>query len=189
MLECTYDGLEYADDVHDITLRIPKGAVTVGQKIHFEVAVTMYGPFRFPENMQPISPILWLCLLEEDSELLEPFQIIIPHYLTGITKDKYQYHQICFVKACHNESVFENDQINYIFHQCDTKPQFASYGGKSFGILISKHCCFYCLLANSTKETVRDSEYTLSRVERCPGPQTNEIYFLVTYFLSSCLKV
>ena len=73
LLECDCNGLEYTDDVHDITFRVPKGAVNVDQKIHFEVAVAMHGPFKFPENTQPISPIVWLCLLEENTELLKPF--------------------------------------------------------------------------------------------------------------------
>ena len=188
LLECTHDGLEYTFDAHDITFSVPEGAVTAGQNIHFEMAIAMYGPFKFPENTQPISPIVWLCL-EEDIELLKPFQISIPHYLTGITEDRYQYHQVCFVKASHSDYVLKGNQINYIFRQCDAKPQFASCGDKTFGVLISKHCCFYCLMANSTKEVINDSEYTLSRVERRVGPQTNEVYFLVTYFLRSCLKV
>ena len=189
LLECDCDGLDYTDDVHDITFRVPKGAVSVGQKIHFEMAVAKYGSFSFRENTQPISPILWLCILEKDVKLMKPFQVIIPHYLTRITEDQAQYHQVCFVKAKHNDYILENGQMKYIFRPCDTKPQLVSYRGKSFGVLVSKHCCFLCLEAKHTKELVKDSEYILSRIEYCPNHQTNEIYFLVTYFLSSCLKV
>ena len=189
LLECNSDGLEYTDDIHDITFRVPKGAVTDGQVVHFEIAIAMYGPFRFPENTQPISPIVWLCLLEKDIKLLKPFHVIIPHYLTGITEDKYQYHQVCFVKADHNDYVFENDQMIYRFYHYDAKPQFASYGGKQFGVLVSKHCCYYCIQANCTPALGKDSEFFLTRIEYCPGPQTNEIYFLATYALSLCLKV
>ena len=76
ILECDCNGHEYTNVEHDITLRIPEGAVAKGEKVHFEMGVTMYGSFIFPENTQPISPILWLCLLEEDTELKKPFQII-----------------------------------------------------------------------------------------------------------------
>ena len=103
MLEIDCDGREYTNIDHDITLRIPEGAVAEGEKVHFEVGVAMYGPFIFPENTQPISPILWLCLLEEDVELKKPFQVILPHYLTGLNEEKMKQHKIRFVKANHSE--------------------------------------------------------------------------------------
>ena len=64
MLECDFNGREYTNVDHDFTLRIPKGAVAEGEKVHFEIAVAMCGPFNFPEGTKVISPILWLCLLE-----------------------------------------------------------------------------------------------------------------------------
>ena len=94
LLECDCAGREYTNVDHDITLRIPEGAVAEGEKVHFEVGVAMYGPFIFPENSQPISPILWLCLLEEDVELKKPFQVILPHYLTGLSEEKMEQHKI-----------------------------------------------------------------------------------------------
>ena len=59
----------YTITEHDITLRIPEGAVAIGKFSHLEMGAAMYGPFTFPENTQPISPILWLCPLEEDAQL------------------------------------------------------------------------------------------------------------------------
>ena len=105
MLEIDCAGREYTNNIidHDITLKIPEGTVAKGEKIHFEVGVAMYGPFIFPENTQPISPILWLCLLEEDVELKKPFQVILPHYLTGLSEDSMEQHKIRFVKANHSE--------------------------------------------------------------------------------------
>ena len=104
---------------HDITLRIPEGAVAEGEKIHFEVGVAMYGPFVFPENTQPISPILWLCVVEGDAQLRKPFQIVLPHYLTGLSKEKIEYHQVRFAKANHNDYPDEL-QISSMCHQTST---------------------------------------------------------------------
>ena len=56
ILECDRAGREYTNVDHDITLRIPEGAVAEGEKIHFEVGVAMYGPFMFPENTQVGNP-------------------------------------------------------------------------------------------------------------------------------------
>ena len=174
---------------HDFTLRIPEGAVAEGEKVHFEVGIAMYGPFIFPENTQPISPILWLCLLEEDVELKKPFQVILPHYLTGLSKERIEHHQVRFIKANHNDYTFKGDQMSYKFWSCDTKPLFASNGNKSYGILISKHCCFLCLEANVTPELAMDAGYTLVRIESPLSLGRNEVIFAATYFLDTCSRV
>ena len=189
LLECNSSGLDCTIDDHDITLRIPEGAVAEGEAIHFEVGVAMYGPFTFPEGTQPISPILWLCPLEEDAELKKPFQIILPHYLTGLSKERIQYHQVGFAKANHSNCTFEDNQISYKFVHCTANPVLASIGHKHYGILKSQHCCFYCLLANQTPELAKDSGYCLVRIEHSPMPQRDEVYFAAIYFLDTCLRV
>lgn len=190
ILECDCDGRVYTNIDHDITLRIPKGAVPVNKKIQFEVGVAMYGPFSFPENTQPISPILWLCILEEDVELEKPFQIILPHFLTGLTQDRLLHHQVGFAKASHNNFAFQNNgQMYYGFAPCDTKPQFISLGHKDYGVLSPNHCCFYCILAKQTPELAMDAGYCLVRIEASPTPFRIEITFSAIYFIDTCIKV
>lgn len=43
----------------------------------------MCGPFNFPEGTKLISPILWLCLLEEAAMLRKPLKIVLLHCLSG----------------------------------------------------------------------------------------------------------
>ena len=191
MLECDCNGREYTNVDHDITLRIPEGAVAEGEKVHFEVGMAMYGPFIFPENTQPISPILWLCLLEEDAQLKKPFQIILPHYLTGLSKERIQHHQVGFAKVNHNDYTFVDNQMSYKFQNSITDPQIlhASSGYRNYGVLVSKHCCFYCLQAKETRELAMDAGYCLVRIESSLSPQRNEIYFSAIFFLDTCLRV
>ena len=99
LFECDCNSQEYTIEEHDITLRIPEGAVSKGEKIHFEIDVAMHGPFTFHENMRPISPVVWLCILEEGVDLKKPFQLILPHFLTGLSREHVHFHQIQFAKA------------------------------------------------------------------------------------------
>lgn len=188
LLECDCLGVEYTIEDHDITLRIPKGAVPVGKSILFEIAVAMYGPFEFPKNTQPISPILWLCL-KDTLALNKPFQVILPHFLTGLTKEKAQYHQVIFAKANHDKYFIEDGQVKYSFQPCDTEPHFASSGGRSFGVLLTNHCCFYCLKANKTHELAMDASYCLTQIESFISQQRSEVHFCAVYFLPTCLRV
>lgn len=189
LLECGCNGMEWTNMDHDITLRIPQGAVADGHKIHFEIAVAMYGPFVFPENIQPVSPIIWLCLLEENAVLKKPFQLIVPHCLTGLTNGRVKFHQLCFAKANHDNCVTVDNQMTYKFEKSDIEPLLASNGKRSYGVLISDHCCFYCLEATQSAELAMDAGYCLTRIESSLSPQRSIIYFSATYFLDTCLRV
>ena len=189
ILECDHHSREYTIQDHDITLRIPEGAVSTGRKIRFEIAVAMYGPFKFEKDTQPISPILWLCF-EGGVTLNKPFHVILPHFLTGLTYEKAQYHQIVFAKAPHTVSKYsvENGEIKYSFQPCDTKPYFASCGGRNFGVLVTNHTCFYCLQANKTPQLAMDAGYCLARIEYL-NQRHMEVTFTAVYCLPTCLKV
>ena len=189
LLECDHNGLEYTVEDHDVTLRIPEGTVSEGETIHFEIGVAMYGPFIFPENTQPVSSIAWLCVLEDEIKLKKPFQFIFPHFLTGLSTEKLQYHQVELAKAYHCY-FFENDQYMYKFDHSTTKPLFSSTNQcKSYAVFKSTHCCFYCLLAKSTPDLLMDAGYCLARIEQSLSSQTNEVYFAAFYFLDTCIRV
>ena len=189
ILECYHSGLEYILEDHDITLIIPEGSVATNQMIHIEMGVTMYGQFIFPKNFQPISPIVWLCLLKKDSKLKKPFRLVLPHSLIGLSKDKLCNHKVGFAKASHHNCTIENGEMKYAFNTCDSKPLFASCGNNGYAVTELEHCCFYCLQANRTPELARDVGYCLTRAERLVTPQRSEIYFIATYFLKTCIQV
>ena len=188
VIECNYKAQNYTIDGHDITLRIPEGAVAEGERVHFEIAVAMYGPFKLPGNARPISPIVWVCLLEEDVKLKKPFQLIVPHFLSLISEERIRYHNVKFSKANHN-ICYSNNKLHYEFQDCDTTPLFTSIGYRSYGVLITNHFCFYCLKANHTPELANDAGYSLVRIETPLTPNRNEIDFVTIYLLETCLRV
>ena len=192
VLEYDNQCLEYTIEDHDITLRIPEKSIPDGEKVHIQIGVAAYGPFIFPKNTQPISPIVWLCILEKGIELQKPFQLVLPHYLTGLTIERISYHQVKFVKAIRNDFTSDEQRGLYKFDFCDPDPLFASTGDKSYGVLESTHCCFYCLEAEETPELANDASYCLTRIERplSVQPQKTEVYFIATYFLKThCIQV
>lgn len=189
--ECNHNEQLIKIQQHDISLKIPEGAVNNGQILHLEIAVTMHGPFKFrsSDNIQPISPILWLCLLEEDVELNKPFQLVMPHMLTGLTMENARQYNIGFAKASHIPFTDDQNMLSYTFHQCTTDTEFTSTGCRKFGILTAEHCCFYCIKANQTPEFATDAGYCLVRIERPLNPPTKEISFAAIFYLSTCVRV
>ena len=188
VLECDSSGVEFNIVKHDISVEIPKGCVSEGEKLCLEVGVAMYGPFKFTDDSQPISPILWLCFLNEDVKVNKPIKIIVPHFLTGLTESRLQEHRVSFAKAKHKDYIPQEDYIVYNFEPSADKTQFISIKGKSYGVLETTHCCYLCIRAKRTSLLAKDAGYRLARVERI-SPRWNEIHFAATYRLTTCCKV
>lgn len=181
LLECGWNGLEYTNEEHDITLRIPKGAVAKGMRVHIQFGVTMYGPFSFPENIQPISPILWLCLQEEDAKLKKPYQVVLPHYLS----DKAREYCTGFAKANHNKS----DQSSYDFLTLDVYVKLISKESQGYGLAEIDHFCYMCLIAEKKPKITTDINYCLATVECISQLSRQNVIFCVSYFLRTCVQV
>ena len=186
LLRCDNNGLEFTIAEHDITLIIPEGAVSVGATIHFEIGVAMYGPFNFAET-RPISPIIWLCI-REDSSLCKPLQIILPHFLPGLTNENSHQYDVDFAKATHDLS--STEQVSYDFRKCETKPYLTSSGSRCYGILQTNHCCFYCLKAKLAPKLIKEADYYLVQIISPSSiPKCEIIQFCAVYFLKTCIKV
>lgn len=152
----------------------------------------MYGPFILPKNTQPISPILWLCPLGGDFVVNKPIQIKLSHFLTGLSTEKLQNHGVGFMKANHMEKIDQNGQIYYKFQDSEGSREFITddVESKSFGILATKHCCFYCIKADKSPMMTLDATYCVVRIENSSPPNNYyEVHFATIYFLETCLKV
>ena len=192
LLECDFSGKELHIEDHDITLTIPEGAVTKGKRLYLEVGVAMYGPFIFPtRDAQPISPILWLCPLDGDFAVNKPIQIKLPHFLTGLSTERLQDHGVGFMKANHTDKIIDrHGQIYYKFQNSEGSKKFISNDieSKSFGILTTKHCCFYCIEAKKSPIMTLDATYYLIRIENSSHPNY-EVHFAAICYLKTCLEV
>ena len=181
MITITDEGKEYTINDHDISVRFPFGAVAKGQTLQIEIGIAMYGPFK-STSRQPISPIVWLCPLDEKAfKLNKPFQLILPHFLSGETIHN---HQVGFAKAKHGAYMCEENR--YVYRVSDAKSTFVSTGNKNFGIHETYHCCFYCIEATISPQVAKDAGYTLVRLESVARQEVN---FCAIYALNTCFKV
>ena len=199
ILEFDSSGKEYTNISHGITLKIPENTISQGSVVHFEVAVALYGPFQFPEDRRPISPILWICP-QEDIVLQKPIEIILPHVLNnGLTNEDISRYDLKFYKANHTDHIIKpNRHHQYVFRLMNGDVQFISKKDESFGILQTTHCCFLCITAVQNAELSPDMAqkkgYCLSCIECLQSPYTNIptrdiVYFCTSFFLKTCLKV
>lgn len=100
---CDSAGIEHTIQGHDITLKVPKGAVPVGTTLTLDYAVKLSGPFTYPPNMRPISATLWMCH-QENTKLLKPIEVTMPHIIRPQASTCLEELEIGFAKANHSVS-------------------------------------------------------------------------------------
>ena len=188
VLECDHKGFKYIIDGHDITVDIPAGAVSEGKTIEFEVGVAVNGPFKFPENVRPISPIIWIDIrfLDDNAmnEFKKPFQMTIPHCLSELTKNG---HQICLVKAEY-DTVGERAKPQYTFIQCQNFANFLVE--ENYGVMQTNRTNgMFSITVAVFKNSESNLSYCLAQVNLPPSPPTYGFYFYAILDLASHKRV
>jgi hypothetical protein len=176
IFKCDHSGFQYSMKSYGITLIVPKGSVAIGKVIHMEIGVTLCGPFSFPRGIRPISPVISLRLLGENT-LTEPFQfhVTLRHILGELTELKARHHQVQF---CCNDHI-SSDPGTYRFHLNDDDLISQSFTG-SYGLIITKKFCFLCMTAADTSDLQSEIGYCLTRVV-CTSELKNEAYLCLSY--------
>lgn len=169
--------------IHDITVTIPPGAIPHEVTAHIELGLALYGPFKFPDNCQPVSPILWFCI-QEDIELLLPLTFRLPHVIADLSQAS-----ITFAKSSHHTYQDSTKRDIFTFEPVyDGESDFKKEAG--YGYLSSKHSCFLCLNAeNITAEIALQKGYCLHILTENKSPNSYRILLVFTYFLKTCFEV
>ena len=176
--------------ISDVRVTIPPGAVPDGVVINIEMGVALYGPFKFPDNHQQVSPILWFCI-REDVQLLLPISFKLPHVVTDTSLIK-----LFFAKANHTEYTYDSTMKREMFifkTLTDEKSNFTNCNlaerESGYGYLSAKHHCFLCIEAQISKKLALEKGFCLHTLIKKINSSSYNILFLCTYFLQTCFFV
>lgn len=186
-MECDCKGQIYDINEHNITVDIPQDAITEGKIIKLEIGVAINGPFKFPENTRPISPILCLEFFGESTEsgVQKPLLITLPHCISGLTREIFELLQVKVVKCDQELGKVEEEftqwqQVSLNFSRGE---QLAN------GILEIK--CYrsgiFCILM--TGNSANYLKHCLAQVNIPPSPPIHEFHFYGLLDLASHKRV
>ena len=180
-IQCDVKGGKYEHTLHGITLYIPPGAVNEGTTFTITVGAATVGPFKYPENTIPVSPILWVQVNFSNSQavLKKEIEIKIHHAVTG------------------------NDGIKHLRFLCCSKLSgtvaFERAHKKSIitpneGVLhtkLSKNSYCFCISSKICQESIANTEYCMVKVRPAKLNPSNtwKMHFFVTYALPACIAV
>ena len=183
-------GDKFSMEPHGVTLTIPPEAIREdgASIIDIEVGVLMTGPFVFPPRIRPISPIVWICI-RNTATLCKPIDITLPHFVNRLNSGDVKKLGMRFMKASHHARL-EDGKKRFIFDLIgnDSTTSFSPKLGK----LKTHHFCFLCIAALESRHLYEHASYCLIRVDPIawsPALRKQDIYFIVTYNMPTCLKV
>jgi hypothetical protein len=189
VLKVDKNGGVYSIRSHDITLSVPPAAIKDNATLDIEVAVMLNGPFVFPSNIRPISPVLWICSRNK-ALLCKPIEITLPHFIGALSGDEAKLLGIHFMKASHYVPTLPDGTRRFTFDHIGTNSEtsFASLSGR----LKTRHFCFLCIVARECRSLYKRASYCLTRVDPIAwnlSRHKQEIYFVLSYYMKTCLKV
>ena len=82
--ECTHSKQEYPyyNEDNDFWLVIPEGAIPVGDNIIIDIGVALFGPFQYPPNIRPVSPVFYISVRGQNNyRFLKPLRVTLGHCL------------------------------------------------------------------------------------------------------------
>lgn len=182
--ECTEEGLIHIEDNYGFTLEIPEGAIPNGLKLIIDVGVCLYGPFQYPEYVQRVSPIVWVCVRDtEHFQFLKPVKLTLQHCVHVDDTVSHQSLGLKFLKAGHSM----NSEGYHTFETSDGAIIFNT--DNDYMTLSTDHFCYMCIVSDVQPETLKRIQYCLSPFYPQPviHNENDELHFYVSFFLKACL--
>ena len=134
--QCTYNGTHFHDECNEFDLEIPAGAIPEGVSITIDIGVALYGPFQYPEDLRPVSPVFWVCVRDQkDFQFLKPVEITIPHCLNLENHEDIESLGLTILKGDHEI----NPQKIYEFQKQEEGNVFQPL--KKYGVFKTTHFC------------------------------------------------
>ena len=191
LFEVSSKGEQFSDTSLGLCIDIPEGAVPQGTVLRLEVGMCLYGPFKFPTNLYPITAILML-YSKNEIKLHRSVKITMPHYIFFDDAEASSGLGIEVIKANHR-SLFLDDE--YVFDNIiqDCNLSFHSSNGCNLATFYLQSFSFISLFANHDNyEVAKRRGYCI-----CPLlPDSSTIpsgslkfYLCLTYFMLPCIEV
>ena len=182
----TFDqnGGQYTSQYHDIRITVPKGAIKKHAVVELQVKVTLHGPYTFPDEKRPISPIVWVGM-SPNIKFKRPIEIRIPHF-AEISPESLN-EELIFLKTTDWKKTVKTYGKLYRFFQVAENNQ---HFNNNHGTVSTKEACFFCIAGDISSNSTLTANYCLLPViPRQITQPTWKIHYYFTYLLKSYIHV
>lgn len=174
-----HNGVQYSSQYHDVRISVPKGATNKHTTVELQVGVALHGPFSFPDEKRPVSPIVWVGM-NPNTKLKKHMEIIIPHFVDRSGQSLST--ELILLKAT---DLVKGGKKQYQFYRVAENNQY--FDDANHGTVTTKHSCYFCIAGDMTNLT---ASYCLLPVIPQQITQTTwKIHYYITYLLKSHIHV
>ena len=189
------NGGDYHSMAHGFRIVVPKGAIKKRTSVEIQFGVTMHGPFEFPSNKKPVSPILWVSAKPE-SKLRKPIEITIPHFLdmssgTGDRYGKKINKGMSFLKASDKTATpFQRGKSTQLYQfKVASESEECFWPNESHGTISAKHLGFFCIAAAKNNPELKPRYCIIPVIPKLIQKSSWKIHYCVTYLLKTSIQV
>ena len=176
------NGCTHTNDCYGFSITFPPGSLLSNQKIILTIGVMTRGPFVFPDNVVPISPILWVCGNCCDVKLLKNATIVLQHCL-DIEKRDDRGIEILFMKAhVNHHCIVSGNKRRYVFESVGNAAVLEGHNAES----LTSHFCSFCLATKMSDTLKEQTQYCITLFA---DKANSKCVFAVTYLLKACIQV
>ena len=178
-----HNGARFKNEKMGVIVEIPKGTIEDGLTVNIKVGIALHGPFSYPTNMHPISPILFLCP-QEEVRLLQPIKIILPHIMQDDSG-------VILLKAHHSDTDYNGEKTVHHFKPLESRAKVMSlfkHKKGNYCLFSLDHFCFTCI-GKEDKQTVSNFGYSLTCVKPKVCKDCSDVYIYVSFNMPPCKEV
>ena len=184
-------GKEYLSTHDGYTVFVPRQAVPEGGSISLHHGVVCdqpfhQAPFHYPDGVSPVSTIMWFCPTPK-IQFRKPIQITLQHCAECTSEEDCQ--SLVFLKADHTDITTSPSGNQIIqFRPADGEAVFLPNTYQ--GTLHTNHFRYLCIGRHNTEEADKTSYSLITAIPtNDEGRMYFDIYFCITYFLDTYIKV
>ena len=158
-----------------------------GTLLQLEVGMCLYGPFKFPDNLYPIAPILMLCPLS-DIKLSKNLRVTLPHVIEDAREGDVEALGVQVIEADHKRLT---DVGEFTFNSVikDSSISFNTQKDDNLVTFSLSHFCFITLQAENKIEATERTVYCVCPLLPFIAGSSRIFHLCVTYFMRPYLKV
>lgn len=158
-----------------------------------EIALATYSShsiFCFPDDIIPVSPIVWLCYPQKSPQgLRKTARITLPHCVDCITEDQKDF--LLFLKANHANNGADSDGNSEFKFECVNKKKLLFSLEERNGTIEDDHFCFFCIGMKTEADIIGKVQYSITVVKPSEYKmhRKQNLFCVFHYDLSTCKSV
>ena len=183
-LVCTCERMTFHDDQNEFGLEVPEGAIPKQSSITIDIGVALYGPFKYPDGLRPVSPVFWICTRDPKLFKFEkPATVTIPHCLKVESADSLG---LTFLKGKHEAN---SDKV-YQFERVDEVSEMVFEAHHTNATLKTTHFCSLCIAGAISPELDKNTKFCIyAAIPPVVTPnQPSNCRFFVSFLLPTCIE-